>query len=198
MTNLAAPEAADLDKAAAYAADMLTALGIPVDPETPMRLARSLDELAQYRGTDPTRHLSKEFEAVSAEPGLIVVSDVPFVSLCEHHLLPFTGVATLAYLPKPGRPITGLSKMARMVTEYAGRPQIQERLTDQITAALYGSLPARGAACAVRGTHMCMALRGARTGPTAAMVTTAYAGELATNPWREEFGARLNTQAWCS
>ncbi len=186
----------DLDKAAMHAAAMLDALGIRGDDKTPGRLVRALDELAAGRHTDPGRHLEVQFPPTATEPGLIVVTDVPFTSLCEHHLLPFTGVATVAYLPTPGSPIVGLSKLARLVQEYAARPQVQERLTDQVATALHLGLKARGAACAVRGVHSCMALRGARTGLSAAMVTVQYAGDVGQAPWREEFTDRLNTPLW--
>jgi GTP cyclohydrolase IA len=186
----------DLDKATLHAAAMLDALSIVGDSDTPGRLVRALDELTSGRDQDPLRHLLVQFPPTATEPGLIVVTDIPFTSVCEHHVLPFTGVATVAYLPMVGQQILGLSKVARLVQEYAARPQVQERLTDQIADALYTGIRSRGAAAAVRGTHSCMALRGARTGLSAAMVTVQYAGDLTGSPWREEFTARLNTNPW--
>lgn len=186
----------DLAVAAIHAAAMLGALGIHGDDKTPTRLVRALDELAAGRDLEPDRHLDVQFPPTTTEPGLVVVADIPFTSLCEHHLLPFTGVATVAYLPSPGSPIVGLSKLARLVQEYAARPQIQERLTDQVATALHLGLKARGSACAVRGVHSCMALRGARTGLSASMVTVQYAGDVGQSPWREEFTDRLNTHPW--
>jgi GTP cyclohydrolase I len=111
-------------------------------------------------------------------------------------LLPFTGVATLAYLPQPGSRIVGLSKLARLVQEYAARPQVQERLADQVVTALMEELEPRGAACAVRGVHSCMALRGARTGLSAGMTTIQYGGDLRGDPWRSEFNSALTTPPW--
>lgn len=92
----------------------------------------------------------------------------------------------------------GLSKLARLVQEYAARPQVQERLADQVVTALWDVLEPLGAACALRGVHSCMALRGARTGQSAAMTTVQYAGRLHSDPWRSEFNARLCTASWQS
>ncbi len=186
----------DLDEATAYAEKMLALLGIAGDAETPARLVRALDQLAAGRNLDPRRHLAVQFPPTATEPGLITVTDVPFVSVCEHHVLPFHGVATVAYLPKPGDRIVGLSKLARLVQEYAARPQVQERLTDQVVTALMEVLEPRGAACAVRGVHTCMSLRGARTGASAAMTTAQYGGILSTDPWRSEFRSHLVTPSW--
>jgi len=188
------------------AAYMLWALGIVGDDKTPIRLVQALDELTAGRAIDPARHLAVRFPSVASvhelqrslatEPTLVMVTDVPFASVCEHHMLPFTGVATVAYLPKAGGEIVGLSKLARLVQEYAARPQVQERLTYQVVAALMDTLKPLGAACAVRGVHSCMALRGARTGGHAAMVTVNRAGDLENAPWRDDFNAALNTAAW--
>jgi GTP cyclohydrolase I len=165
-----------------YAADMLDALGIAGDNETPGRLVRALHELTHGRLEDPRAHLQVQFPPPASKPGLIVVTDVPFTSVCEHHVLPFTGVATVAYLPSPGAKIVGLSKLARLVQGYAARPQVQERLTDQVVTALMDVLDPEGAACAVRGVHSCMALRGARTGVSAAMTTAQYGGSPGARP----------------
>lgn len=189
-------DADDLLKAATHAADMLTTLGVEGDERTAMRLVRAIDELASARDLDPVRHLATRFPPTAEQPGLVVVTDIPFTSLCEHHMLPFTGVATVAYLPRPGQTIAGLSKLARVVQEYAARPQVQERLTDQVVAALHLGQDSAGAAVAVRGAHSCMALRGARTGSSAAMVTVQYAGDLGASPWRDQFDRLLSTAAW--
>lgn len=182
--------------AEANARAMLNALGIRGDDGTPGRLVRALHEMTAGRLVDPRRHLAVQFPPISSEPGPIVVEDVPFTSVCEHHVLPFTGHATVAYLPHPGQPIVGLSKLARLVQDYAARPQVQERLTDQVVTALMEVLEPAGAACAVRGVHSCMALRGARTGQSSAMTTVQYAGVMRGDPWRREFAARLVTPAW--
>lgn len=186
----------DLAGASLHAQAMLDALGITGDGLTPTRLVKGLHELAAGRTVDPRRHLRVQFPPTSTEPGLIVVQDIPFTSVCEHHVLPFTGHATVAYLPAPGDKIVGLSKLARLVQEYAARPQVQERLTDQVVTALMEVLTPRGAACAVRGVHSCMALRGARTGVVSAMTTTQFGGVLADQPWRGEFTATLTTPVW--
>ena len=189
----------DLDQAAIHAAAMLAELGIEgVDERTPLRFVRALDEMAAGRWLEPGRHLAVEFPAVSKEPAMVVVTDIPFVSVCEHHLLPFTGVVTVGYLPQIDAPIVGLSKLARLVQEYAARPQVQERLTEQIATALDRPDRATGAACAVRGVHSCMALRGARTGGQVAMVTVQYLGALKSDPGRSAFNQRLSGPAWQS
>lgn len=190
------PDHVDIDRARNAARDMLTALGVHGDDDTPGRLVRALHEMTAGRLVDPRRHLTVQFPPTSSRPGPVIVEDVPFVSVCEHHVLPFTGYATVAYLPKPGQPIVGLSKLARLVQEYAARPQVQERLTDQVVTGLMTSLNPAGAACAVRGVHSCMTLRGARTGQSSAMTTVQYAGVMGEDPWRREFAARLVTPAW--
>jgi GTP cyclohydrolase I len=189
-------EGIDLERAADAAGDMLKHLGITGDFDTPMRFVKALHELTEGRLDDPRRHLEVQFPPVTANPHPIVVEDVPFTSVCEHHLLPFTGVATVAYIPKGGQPIVGLSKLARLVQGYAARPQVQERLTDQIVSALMTTLEPAGAACAIRGVHTCMALRGARTGLHSGMTTTQYEGAMRDDPWRTDFAARLNTRPW--
>lgn len=186
----------NLGRAAEGAAEMLKHLDIGGDDDTPARLVKALHELTRGRLTDPRDHLAVQFPPTSAVPGVIVVEDIPFVSVCEHHVLPFTGVATVAYLPRPGDAIVGLSKLARLVQDYAARPQVQERLTDQVITALMEVLDPAGAAAAIRGVHSCMALRGARTGVSAAMTTSQYAGVMAEDPFRTEFNARLVTAAW--
>lgn len=179
-----------------HAAKMLAAIGIVGDDQTPLRLVRALDELTAGRDLDPRRHLAVRFPAVTTRPTLVVVSDVPFVSVCEHHVLPFHGHATVAYLPREGRKIVGLSKLSRLVVELAARPQVQERLVDEVVTALVEELDPEGAAAAFRGSHSCMAHRGARAGADAAMVTIQYAGALTRDPWRGDFLARLDTPAW--
>jgi GTP cyclohydrolase I len=150
--------------ATAHARAMLTALGLaPCREETadtPARFVRALAELTSGLDTDPARHLAVTFPPPSDDPGLVVIPGIPFTAVCEHHLLPFSGTATVAYLPASR--IVGLSKLARLVQEYAARPQVQERLGDQITAAIVTHLDVRGAACILRAVHTCMTLRGAR------------------------------------
>lgn len=186
----------DVEAAAAHCAAMLAALDIAGDDQTPHRHVKALAELTRGLREDPADHLLVQFppvtgeqSAAAGEQGLIAITGVPIVSLCAHHALPFAGTAAVAYLPKPGARIVGLSKLARLVTGYAARPQVQEQIAAQTVEALMTRLTARGAAVALRATHSCMALRGARTGPDAAMVTVHHAGDLLDDPWRREFAA---------
>ncbi|MFJ1706821.1 GTP cyclohydrolase I [Kitasatospora sp. NPDC088346] len=186
-TTTPVPEGVDLADATAHAAGLLAALGIPCDSEstadTPRRMARALAELTAGVHLDPARHLKVTFPPEDERPGIIAAVDVPFVALCEHHVLPFPGRATVAYLPAPGARIVGLSKLARLAQEYAARPQVQERLGRQVVDALVGSLDVQGAACLIRSQHACMTLRGARA-HDAAMVTTHLSGVMDTEPAR--------------
>lgn len=168
---------------------MFANLGIRGDEQTAARHVRALTELTRGLREDPTEYLAVTFPPVSPDPGLICAVDVPFVSLCAHHALPFAGTFTVGYLPKPEGNIVGLSKLARMVLGYAARPQVQEQIAAQAVTALMNNLAARGAAIALRATHSCMAHRGARTGTLSAMVTVEHTGELRDAPWREEFAA---------
>lgn len=162
---------------------MLAALGIPCDGEetadTPARLVGALTEMTSGLGLDPARHLAVTFPAPSADPPMVVVPGIPVTSVCEHHLLPFTGTVTVAYLPA-GR-IVGLSKLARLAQELAARPQVQERLGDQIVAAIDKHLDTRGAACVIRAMHSCLTLRGARAAG-AVMVTSHLTGRYRDDP----------------
>lgn len=148
-----------------HARAMLTALGIACDREqtldTPRRLVAALNELTAGIELDPARHLARTFpgEAPTKDQGMVTVVGIPLVSLCEHHMLPFVGTAAVAYLPVDR--IVGLSKIARMVAEYAARPQVQERLGWQIVEAIVSRLDTLGAACVLRSRHCCMTLRGA-------------------------------------
>lgn len=161
-------------------------LGIGEDPDrdgladTPQRVARAFREIFSGLREDPKRHLTRTFAHEGGADDLVMVRDIEIFSMCEHHLLPFTGRAHVAYLPGNGE-VVGLSKIARLVDEYARRPQIQERLGAQIADALMAEAGARGAAAVVQGEHMCMRMRGiAKHG--ADMVTTALRGALATDP----------------
>jgi GTP cyclohydrolase I len=151
---------------------------------TPRRVASAwADEILSGYGADPARILGAGF--ASRDRGLVVVRDIPFVSVCVHHLLPFHGTAAVAYLP--GGRIAGLSKMARLVDALGRRLQLQERLTRQVVDALDATLGPRGAACRMEAEHLCMNLRGARS-RGARVVTTAYSGAFETRPaLRAEF-----------
>jgi GTP cyclohydrolase I len=171
--------------AVSYARALLHELGMPCLDEsttgTPERFVKALLELTAGLRVDPDRHLARTFPAPTEDPGMIVVPGIAFVSLCEHHVLAFTGTAHLAYIPAPGGRVVGLSKLPRMVAEYAARPQMQERLGAQITDAITRNLDTLGAACVIRSAHSCMTIRGARaTG--AEMVTSHLAGEFRNDP----------------
>ena len=157
------PELPEIDMCAAEAAvrDLLIAIGEDPDREglldTPTRVAKALVELTAGRWESPDIHLARQFSQEYDE--VVVLKDIEFNSMCEHHLLPFTGRAHVAYLPGNGK-VVGLSKLARVVDVYARRPQLQERLTNQIAEALVEHLRADGVAVLVQAEHMCMKLRG--------------------------------------
>lgn len=128
--------------------------------DTPARVIKALGEMTTGYGVDVGKLLSKQFENEEGYRGIVALRRVPFSSLCEHHMLPFTGHADVAYIPQAGGRIVGLSKLARLVDAYARRLQVQERLTVQIVEALQTHLDPLGAACIVRAEHTCMSLRG--------------------------------------
>lgn len=165
---------------------MLQSLGVPLDEEgtreTPARMMRSLRELTSGYGLDPAELLSKRFPASYDE--MVVVRGIGFWSLCEHHVLPFHGTATVGYLPGEGG-VVGLSKVARLVHAYSRRLQIQERMTQQIAQAMSEHLGALGVGVVVRASHLCMAMRGVRT--PAEMVTSALLGRFRVPEVRAEF-----------
>jgi GTP cyclohydrolase I len=150
--------------------------------DTPKRVVRALMEMTSGYTLDPADVLTTTFDVGCDE--LVIVRDIEFSSLCEHHLLPFTGTATVGYLP--GDFVVGLSKIARLVHVYARRLQVQERMTNEIAQALMAHAEPRGVAVVVEATHCCMATRGVRS--SGRMVTSALVGELRTNPeLRAEF-----------
>lgn len=168
-----------------HARQMLAALGIPCDDEstahTPARLVRALRDMTWGMREDPARHLARTFPVDGDDAGMIAVPGIGFTSLCEHHVLPFTGTATVAYIPAAGARVVGLSKMPRLVQGYAARPQMQERLGRQILDAITQNLDTIGAAVTIRSVHTCMTLRGPRvTG--AEMVTDHLAGVFKADP----------------
>jgi GTP cyclohydrolase I len=171
----------DLARIARAVREILAAVGEDPDREgladTPARVARSYAELLSGLHDRPERHLARVFEHEAESDDLVVVRDIDFQSMCEHHLLPFTGKAHVAYLPAGGK-VVGLSKIARTVDVFARRPQLQERLTANIADAITDHLGARGVAVVVTAGHLCMQLRGARK-QGADMVTTAFRGVLA-------------------
>lgn len=161
--------------------DILISVGENPDREgllkTPNRVARAYVELLAGLWEDPKQHLKTVFTEQYDE--VVLLRDIEFSSICEHHLLPFTGVAHVAYLPA-GK-VVGLSKLARLVEGYARRPQVQERLTGEIADAIMDELHPVGSACVIEATHTCMTIRGIRKhGST--MVTSALRGIFKENP----------------
>lgn len=154
--------------------------------DTPRRVVDAWLEMTARPG-DPAELLARTFDDVGEVEGMVRVGPVRFVSVCEHHLLPFTGVVHLGYVPVPGK-VVGLSKLPRLVDHYARRPQVQERLTRQLADAVMLHLDADGVAVRVEGVHACTVLRGARCAG-AAMVTAVHRGALAGDPLRGEFAA---------
>lgn len=152
--------------------------------ETPRRVVRAMLEIAG-RPNDPGHDLAKVFPDVNHPGTPVIVGPVPFVSLCEHHLLPFTGEAWVSYVPRDGL-VVGLSKLPRTVAHYAGRPQVQERLTSQIADSLVEHLDPVGVGVLISGEHTCMSLRGSRT-HGARMETSDLRGSLDVDPFRSLF-----------
>ena len=142
--------------------------------ETPRRVIAALDELYAGYTLDPADVLTRVFEDVHGYDDMVLVREIPFVSHCEHHMVPFTGRAQIAYYPS-GEGVVGLSKLARLVDIYAKRLQTQEAMTAQILTALELNLRPRGCAVMVEAEHMCMAIRGIRKHGTST-VTTRFAG----------------------
>ncbi|GAA4679827.1 GTP cyclohydrolase 1 [Phytohabitans rumicis] len=142
--------------------EILIAVGEDPDRDglvrTPARVARAYAELFAGLRVDPAKVLTTAFEANHEE--LVLVRDIEVMSLCEHHLLPFRGVAHIGYIPGEHGRITGLSKLARLVEVFARRPQVQERLTAQIADLLMEKLDPRGVIAVLECEHMCMAMRG--------------------------------------
>lgn len=152
--------------------------------DTPERYLRALKEMCAGYEQDPGAILSKRFQADSNE--MIILRDIQFSSLCEHHVLPFSGVAHVSYIPRPEQGVVGLSKLARLVTCYAQRLQIQERMTQQIARALVQHVQPLGVGVIVEAAHGCAQCRGVRQ-PTARMITSALTGVFERPEVRNEF-----------
>ncbi|WP_031513977.1 GTP cyclohydrolase I FolE [Desulfofalx alkaliphila] len=140
--------------------------------ETPQRVARMYQEVFSGLHEEPMDHLEKIFSEQHEE--MVLVKDIPLYSMCEHHLIPFFGVAHVAYIPRDGN-VTGLSKLARVVDGYSRRPQLQERLTSQIADGIMLKLNPYGVVVVVEAEHMCMTMRGVRK-PGTKTVTSAVRG----------------------
>jgi len=182
LTGRAVEEVVDLARIEKAVREILIAVGEDPDRDglvrTPGRVARAYAELFAGLRVDPRDVLRTTFEADHEE--LVIVRDIEVFSLCEHHLLPFKGVAHLGYIPGEHGRITGLSKLARLVEVYARRPQVQERLTSQIADQLAEQLDARGVIVVLECEHMCMEMRGIRKAGSRTL-TSAVRGVLKTD-----------------
>lgn len=169
----------DHDRIAAAVREILFAVGEDPDREglveTPARVARAYEEIFAGLHRDPAEILSVTFDISHEE--MVLVRDIDLYSMCEHHLVPFHGVAHVGYIPAKNGKVTGLSKLARLVEVYARRPQVQERLTSQIADALMKHLEPQGAIVVVEAEHLCMTMRGVRK-PGASTITSAVRGQL--------------------
>ena len=196
--SLAERDLPEFDHARAEAAvrELLAAIG--EDPEreglreTPARVARAYAELTQGLRQRPEDVLTTTFDIGHDE--MVLVRDIELWSMCEHHLVPFTGVAHVGYIPAESGKITGLSKLARLVDVYAKRPQVQERLTTQVADALMTILGARGVIVVIEAEHLCMTMRGVRKAG-ARTITSAVRGIMLSNQaTRAEAMALINSR----
>ncbi|WP_456930793.1 GTP cyclohydrolase I FolE [Geodermatophilus sp. SYSU D00079] len=173
----------DQERAAAAVRELLIAVGEDPDRpglrDTPGRVARAYAETFAGLWQDPADVLATTFDEDHDE--MVLVKDIPMYSTCEHHLVPFHGVAHIGYIPGEDGKVTGLSKLARLVEVYARRPQVQERMTSQIADALADVLKPRGVLVVIEAEHLCMAMRGIRK-PGSTTVTSAVRGIFRDNP----------------
>ncbi|WP_165872910.1 GTP cyclohydrolase I FolE [Nocardioides jejuensis] len=169
----------DHARAEAAVRELLAALGEDPDREglreTPARVARAFAEVTSGLRQRPEDVLTTTFDLGHDE--LVLVRDIELWSMCEHHLVPFTGVAHVGYIPSESGKITGLSKLARLVDLYSRRPQVQERLTTQIADALMEILEARGVIVVIEAEHLCMTMRGVKKAG-ARTITSAIRGQM--------------------
>ena len=169
----------DQDRVEAAIRELLVAVGEDPDREglreTPARVARAYREIFAGLYQEPADVLTTTFDIGHEE--MVLVKDIEVYSTCEHHLVPFHGVAHVGYIPGTDGRITGLSKLARLVDVYARRPQVQERLTSQIADALVAELEPRGVLVVVECEHLCMSMRGVRK-PGSRTVTSAVRGQM--------------------
>ncbi len=176
----ALPVPVDLPRIERAVREILAAVGEDPDREglleTPARVARMYAELFSGLRSTPARHLQRVFPEEYDE--LVLVRDISFNSMCEHHLLPFIGTAHVGYLPR-GK-VVGLSKLARVVEEVSHRPQVQERMTHQIADLLQQELDPKGVVVVIEAAHSCMTIRGVRK-PGSVTITSAVRGLFKTN-----------------
>lgn len=179
-TDGAVSQGVDVERIQRAVREILSAVGEDPDREglrdTPARVARMYVELFSGLHDDPRQHLQRVFTEKYDE--VVLVRDISFNSMCEHHLLPFMGVAHVGYIPR-GK-VLGLSKMARVVESVSRRPQVQERMTEEIAKLLEVELEPKGVAVVVEATHTCMTIRGVRK-PGSLCVTSALKGLFRTN-----------------
>jgi GTP cyclohydrolase I len=147
--------------------------------DTPQRVAEMYGELFQGMQKDPKEDLDVGFELGHRE--MVICKDIPFYSMCEHHLLPFFGVAHVGYIPNEEGRIVGISKLARVVETLARRPQVQERMTTEIADAIFEGIHPVGVAVVIHAEHMCMVMRGIKK-PGSNVITSAIRGSFHSNP----------------
>ena len=169
----------DIPRAEAAVRELLLAIGEDPDREglvdTPRRVAKAAREMYAGMWQDPRDVLERTFSIDHSE--LVIVRDIPLYSTCEHHLLPFHGVAHIGYIPADDGRVTGLSKLARLVEVFARRPQVQEQITTQIADALVEHLGVQGVIVVIEAEHLCMSMRGVQK-PGAVTITSAVRGQL--------------------
>jgi len=184
----------DYERAEAAIRELLVAIG--EDPgreglkDTPARVARAYAELTAGLRQSPEEVLTTTFDIGHDE--MVLVRDIELWSMCEHHLVPFTGVAHVGYIPAESGKITGLSKLARLVDLYAKRPQVQERLTTQVADAMMELLEARGVIVVIEAEHLCMTMRGVRKAG-ARTITSAVRGIMHNAATRSEAMALIHS-----
>jgi GTP cyclohydrolase I len=182
-------DVAPFDHARAQAAvrELLAAMGEDPDREglrdTPARVARAYEEMSRGMRQRAADVLTTTFDLGHDE--MVLVRDIELWSMCEHHLVPFTGVAHVGYIPNESGRITGLSKLARLVDVYSRRPQVQERLTTQVADSLMEILEARGCIVVIEAEHLCMTMRGVKK-PGAKTITSAIRGVMHNAATRSE------------
>ena len=181
------PRQVDHDRARRAVRELLLAIGEDPDREglrdTPDRVARAATQLYAGLSQNPADVLSARFSIDHEE--LIIVRDIEIYSTCEHHLLPFHGVAHVGYIPAPDGTVTGLSKLARLVDVFARRPQVQERITTQVADALVEHLGVQGVIVVIEAEHLCMSMRGVHK-PGSRTITSAVRGQLRDPATRSE------------
>jgi GTP cyclohydrolase I len=184
---MSTPKGIDVDRAERAIRELLIAVGEDPDrdglQDTPARVARAYGEMFAGMQQDPAKILATTFEMDHDE--MILVRDIELYSTCEHHLVPFHGVAHVGYIPNKDGRVTGLSKLARLVDAFARRPQVQERLTSQIADAMVEHLMPQGVIVVLECEHLCMSLRGVRR-PGSRTITSTVRGQLRNPATRAE------------